>query len=451
LLVLGGMRVLVAGAGLAGLCAAREMALAGAVVTVLDARSRVGGRVWTVRDGFREEQYGELGAEFIDAEQHEIRNLVAALGLDLVRVLRHGFTHRFRTERGYSISRTAPWDALQRSLEPLVRRYKAARGRANAEPVRELSTLSLGDWLRRRGADREVHSMACALRGFFLADPDELSVMPIVEQIAVGGVPSKAETYRVVGGCDRVVGTLLGTTRARLLLQHNVRAISQSPDRVMAHVEDAAGQRHMLEADAMVVALPASTLRDIDLNPKLPENQWRAIRQLQYGRATKTVVQTSVDLFAGRRARAFATDGDVGAFWDGTEGQPRARSLSIVAFLGGGSASAALRAHAEAGARELLSNVCWLGRTAGVGTSSVVHCVTWEDDPWARGGYAFFDPGFDPSWRPLLSQRFERLVFAGEHTSQRWQGYMNGAVESGLRAARELIRVSRQWAVGSGQ
>jgi monoamine oxidase len=66
--------------------------------------------------------------------------------------------------------------------------------------------------------------------------------------------------------------------------------------------------------------------------------------------------------------------------------------------------------------------------------------LSWEEDPWARGGYAFLDPGFDPAWRALLSRRAGRLVFAGEHTSQRWQGYMNGAVESGLRAARELLR-----------
>jgi monoamine oxidase len=64
---------------------------------------------------------------------------------------------------------------------------------------------------------------------------------------------------------------------------------------------------------------------------------------------------------------------------------------------------------------------------------------TWEDDPFARGGYAYLDPGFDPAWRAQLSRRAGRLVFAGEHTSEEWQGYMNGAVESGLRAAKEII------------
>jgi monoamine oxidase len=57
----------------------------------------------------------------------------------------------------------------------------------------------------------------------------------------------------------------------------------------------------------------------------------------------------------------------------------------------------------------------------------------------ARGGYAHMDPGFDPAWRPLLARRAGRVVFAGEHTSERWQGGMNGAVESGQGASRELL------------
>jgi monoamine oxidase len=64
--------------------------------------------------------------------------------------------------------------------------------------------------------------------------------------------------------------------------------------------------------------------------------------------------------------------------------------------------------------------------------------VIWEDDPHARGGYAFFDPAFDPDLRAWLARPAGRIFFAGEHTSIRWQGYMNGAVESGRRAAAEV-------------
>jgi monoamine oxidase len=67
------------------------------------------------------------------------------------------------------------------------------------------------------------------------------------------------------------------------------------------------------------------------------------------------------------------------------------------------------------------------------------HTVTWESDPWAQGGYAVFKPSYDPELREWLARPHGRTFFAGEHTSHRWQGYMNGAVESGLRAASEIL------------
>jgi len=425
------MRVLIAGAGLAGLCAARELARAGAAVTIFDARDRPGGRVWTAR--LERDEHGELGGEFIDSDQQTIRNLVRELGLELVRVLPGGFTHRFRGNDGrYHVSRTRPWAALSECLDPLVRRYKSARGNTSAEAVREMATISLREWLRRHEASRELHSIANALRGFFLADPDDLSVLPLVEQLADGGSPAQAEMYRVAGGSDRLVNALVASIPARQLLRHRLRAISHPTDRVVAHVEDERGHAQELEGDAMVMTLPATALARVDIRPSLPGDQQRAIAAQRYGCATKVLIQSPRDLFDGRKARAFATDTDVGAFWDGADGRG-----TLLTFLGGGCASRRLRARADAAAHSVLDELCWLGMSSASVTTMRV--ATWEDDPWAGGGYAYLDPGFDPAWRPLLRRRAGRLVFAGEHTSEEWQGYMNGAVESGLRAAHELI------------
>jgi monoamine oxidase len=425
------MKVLVAGAGLAGLCAARELARTGMAVSVLDARDRPGGRVWTAR--FDSGQHGELGGEFFEPEQRETWQLLREFGLDLVRVLPSGFTHRFRDDTGrYAVSRTRPWKELADSLAPLIRRYKAANGRSGDEAVREMATMSLREWLHRQDASRELHSMANALRGFFLADPEQLSVLPLVEQISKGGSPAQAEMYRVTRGNDRLVEALVASIPAGVLLQHELRAISRATSRVIGHVEDEAGHAHEIEADAMVIAMPTTAVTRVEITPSLPEAQQRAIAALRYGCATKVLVQSPRDLFRGRKARAFATDTDLGAFWDGTDSEG-----TLLTFLGGGSVSRRLRAKADTGGSRMLDDLCWLGM-AGAPVSAT-RTVTWEDDPWAGGGYAYLDPAFDPAWRPLLSRRAGRLVFAGEHTSDAWQGYMNGAVESGLRAARELI------------
>jgi monoamine oxidase len=441
-----GTRILVAGAGLAGLSAAYELARAGAAVTILDARDYAGGRVRTVRD-FRAGQHAELGGEFIEADHREILGCCEAFGLRLVRILRGGFTHRFRDAHGtYRLSRTAPWDALGDALAPLVHRYRLAGGRSAADPVREMATRSLSEWLRTSNAPQQVQAMARALRGFFLADPDEISVLPVVEQVARGGSPAQVEFFRIEGGNDRLVDAFIRATPARLLLGHAIRAVSHALDRVTVSVTDTAGLTQQIEGDYLVMTLPASTLRDVEIRPGLPEDQQHAITRLAYGRATKVLVQSSTSLFRGRHARAFATDSGLGAFWDGSEEQDG--PASIIVFLAGGSASAPLRDAASHGGRELLSDLCWLvpsarseSRRLGMNRAPVtaVHVGDWTADPWARGGYAFLDPGFDPAWRPLLWKRAGRIVFAGEHTSERWQGYMNGAIESGQRAARELL------------
>lgn len=79
------------------------------------------------------------------------------------------------------------------------------------------------------------------------------------------------------------------------------------------------------------------------------------------------------------------------------------------------------------------------GGLAGLTAVLASQIVTWETDPWAQGGYAVFKPSYDPELREWLGRPHGRVFFAGEHTSWRWQGYMNGAVESGLRVAQEVM------------
>jgi monoamine oxidase len=153
--------------------------------------------------------------------------------------------------------------------------------------------------------------------------------------------------------------------------------------------------------------------------------------------ATKTLLQ--FDRHSWRRSgrpRACATDLEIGAVWDGSEDQPDSRG--ILTLLAGGSASDATKALlATEGARGLAERLLFFG--TGAARLIASRSVSWEDDPWARGGYALLDPSFSPSARPLLALPHKRVFFAGEHTSKKWQGYMNGAVESGFRAAEELL------------
>ena len=110
-------------------------------------------------------------------------------------------------------------------------------------------------------------------------------------------------------------------------------------------------------------------------------------------------------------------------------------------LLGGASASASLAeaAHDPAAVAAMLRV---LGTPSAPG-SLIGAAVSWERERWSRGGYAVFGPAFDPRDRRLLSAAHGRVLFAGEHTSEHWQGFMNGAVESGQAAARDILALAR--------
>jgi monoamine oxidase len=431
--------VVVAGAGLAGLAGARDLIAMGADVTVIDARDRVGGRVWTIRDGFAAHQHAEAGGDLIDEGQEEIRRVAEELGLTLTRILRQGFSAvrpdasgrprilRKGAERG--------WARLQKALEPLVRPYRLAEQRWDLPIAAALARRSVTSWLNDVKADEDLRATAVGLRGFFLADPDQLSLLALVDQFASDDAAIPGAFYRIEGGNDRLATALAAPLGARLRLKTELVAVSHRGRSVRATLRNDRGTT-AVNCDYLLLALPLTILRRIPITPGLPPQQHEAIARVPYGRATKTLLQFSRRFWRGiGRGRAFGSPLPFGAVWEGNEEQPG--QPGILTLLAGGAASDATQELvAKGGMKALADRLDWLGDDRGELLGS--HQTVWTADPWARGGYAYFDAGFDPGLRAWLARPFGRLFFAGEHTSIRWQGYMNGAIESGRRAAAEI-------------
>jgi monoamine oxidase len=438
-----GVRVVVGGAGLAGLAAARDLEAAGAAVTVVEARDRVGGRVQTVRDDFAGGQHAEAGADLIEGEQSFVSALASDLGLKTVRILRDGFGYYGPDRSGRRRIRNRPtaMDAAARLLKKEVADYCLADKRWDSAIARGLARRSVAGWLAGVGADSALAAGIGGLRGFFLAEPEDLSLIALVDQFASGGTPGQGEIYRISGGNDRLARAIADALAGRLVLGAVLRRVHQTGTApgVLITIDDR-GTRRELEADFFVAAIPASTLRDVEFEPPLPAPQARAIAALKYGDATRTLLQFQRPFWrAPRRPRAFGTDLPTGAVWDGAEEQ-RVRP-GILSLLAGGRASRALQdIIASEGAEGVVGRLAWLGKSTPL---IAFRTVTWEDEPWSRGGYAVFDPSFDPGLRQWLARPAGRVVFAGEHTSLRWQGYMNGAIESGKRAAAEIRAIAQ--------
>ena len=286
--------VIVAGAGLAGLAAAEDLMNAGAQVTVVEVRDRVGGRVWTLRDGWFNGQHAEAGADLIDEDQEEMQRLAARLGLELVPILEGGFGFVMRGQGGPPRMSSGPggvgWRTLRERLEPWIREYRLIDRRWDSLVAQDRARISVAEWLDEVKADAKMRALARALRGFFLADPGDLSLLVLVDQLA-SDVPGGGRMYRIKGGNDRLASGLARMLADHVHIRTQVLAVSQTPNHVRVRLRTANGTESDMSADYLVCAVPATTLRDIACDPPLPAEQNAAILRLKYGRATRTVLQ----------------------------------------------------------------------------------------------------------------------------------------------------------------
>jgi monoamine oxidase len=344
-------------------------------------------------------------------------------------------------------SASSGWRQTEDALKTMIRSHRLNGEQWDGPIAAAIARPSVAQWLDKAQTTADVRAMTEMMRGFFVADPQELSLLTYVEQFATGNDPAGRSTYRLRGGNHRLAERLANALHTPVRLRTIVRQIRQSQRGVRMIVENRQGRRLEINGDFAIVTAPAPLAVEIEFKPPLPDLQREALSKLRYGRATKTLLQfDSHPWRAWGRPRACATDLDIGAVWDASEDQRGDRA--ILTLLAGGSASGETKALLAGGVEQAITRL----RFFGIGRARLIgwRSVSWEDDAWARGAYAFFDPSFPPPSRRLLALPFGRIFFAGEHTSIKWQGYMNGAVESGLRAANEIFASmdSSQYASG---
>ena len=192
-----------------------------------------------------------------------------------------------------------------------------------------------------------------------------------------------------------------------------------------------------------MLTTPAAIARTLEFTPAVSPTLRRAWQALGSGPATKAHVRFDHAWWRKPgRPRAWGTNLDMGAIWETSASGPAGLTL-----LAGGRASRALRdLLEEGGPQRVIRRLAWLGE---IEDARDFRSISWELDPYARGGYAVFGTDFKPEWRAELARSFGRIAFAGDHTSREWQGYMNGAVESGQRAARDIEMMTLMAAVPS--
>jgi monoamine oxidase len=449
-------RVIVIGAGVAGLTCAYRLLQGGVHASVHEASGRVGGRTLTLRGFFADGQIVEQGGEAIDTGQHAVRRIVAELGLRLDDTYaetpgdlgsnRFDFhRRRYRYARASrDFARVYP--ALQRDLRAYARSHRAAR---------ELDEMSAADWIGSRvpgGTGSQLGTLIgeayCAEDGVPIEAGSALAMITQLGESArrpLSLYGDSDERFRVRGGADQIAHRLAGRLPAGAISMGSpLVALRRNGDG--SYTCTFAGGRET-RADRVVLALPFTTLREVDYRGAgFSRAKDAAIRELGMATNAKLTLQFS--------RKTWRLDGDDGYLetdripgdtWDTTVNQ-RGREGILVVYTGGrrGATYPTTRAHgpAPAGvARETVARLATIYPGLERDFTGRAHLDAWVHNPWSRGSYAAFLVGqYTRFTQAVRAGREGGVHFAGEHTDTDQQGYIDGAVRTGERAARELLR-----------
>jgi len=450
-------RIVVVGAGLAGLTCAYRLARRGVRTRVFEAGGRAGGRCWTAR-GFADREVAEHGGEFVDTRHVHLRRLARELRIgleDRVAAEDHqdGDLHSVLWLDGAARDTDVvfrPFAGVLARLERDAARigsYRAGRARRAA---REFDEMSVADWLHLNvpGGSRSLlaRAIASTQTSLFGLDPERLGAINLIETF-VAPYEGADDRYHLHGGSDRVVAGLSsrlprGTVRLGTPLL-GVRRLASGAYRLRFD-----GLRGDVTADRVVLALPFTALRRADLrHAGLSPGRLDAIERLGMGTNAKLLMQFRDRPAAhGGWSGEASIDAPAATTWDSSLTQPGASGLLTVFTGGRAGVYPGARAHGRPRAAVVSAELRRLERfapgiTAAYNGRAWLDC--WARDRWTRGSYAAFLPGQYTSWWGALGRGEGGLHFAGEHTSTYSQGYLDGAVESGERAAREVLRALR--------
>ena len=446
-----GKKVVVVGAGLAGLTAAYELTDAGFDVFVLEAQKRVGGRVFTMRDQFADGLYAEAGASRIPNNHHRTIEYLKKFNLPLepfrstelpdIYYL-HGKRVVAKRDELAQLPLDLTADERNLGLAGLRKKYIDSVLEEIGDPgsegwspasFRKYDQMTFVEFLKRQGASPDAILLLTI--GHNAGRVAQVSALDQLRSLALG--KKRKQFYKIRGGNDLLPQSFAERLGNKIMFDATVVKIKHTQTNVRA-VYRSYGEDQSVDADYLVSAIPFSVLRRIELSPKLSEGKQKAIEELSYVSCTRIYLQTKNKFWRSEESSDHGlTDLPIAETWDISSGQKSSRGILVAYFTGTSARDFQTLSEPEQIDQTLKQAENLYPGLRDSFEKGVSKC--WDDDEWARGAWAQFLPGEMSALSPYVAPPEGRIHFAGEHTSA-WTGWMEGAIESGQRVAREIIQ-----------
>ncbi|HEU4338812.1 MAG TPA: FAD-dependent oxidoreductase [Planctomycetota bacterium] len=445
-----GPRIAIVGAGVAGLNAAWQLKKKGLAATIYESSNRVGGRMYSAKDLMAPGLVTELGGEFIDSNHEDMLALCREFDLKLWDV---DESHKRVTKDAYLFGgRTVTEAEVIAAFRPLAPRLKPDIARCgdvdfeNPGQAGPLDNTSISGYLDKIGVTGWFRSLVeTAFVTEYGLEADEQSCLNLLTIISAD-VEDKFEPfgesderYKVSGGNLRVCTELARRLRERIRLERRLEAIRTQGQGFTLSFRDPQGRSFDVDADYVILTLPFTTLRVVDIRVDLPPIKRKAISELGYGSSAKLLIGVKKRVWSGLGFRGDCfTDEPFQMAWDNSMCQP-GEAGGLTVFQGGRRVAELGKGAHDAQVARLIPGVekLYPGITAAL--SGRNSRFMWPTHPHALGGYACYKPG---QWTTIAGAEIKpvgQLLFAGEHCSRDFQGFMNGSAETGRRAAESIL------------
>ncbi|MBD0335879.1 MAG: FAD-dependent oxidoreductase [Cyanobacteria bacterium Co-bin13] len=449
-------RIAVVGGGIAGLNAAYQLKKLGLTATVYEGKPILGGRIQSRRavdDGL----VNEVGGSFINTNHADILALTQEFGLELFNFAEAVEASPLQDAAFYADGRSIPAAELADWLQPLAAQMAADSALLDQDFEQyapQFDRLSVTDYLNQH-VDKIPQPFVRVLvensvRTEYGVEPNQSSalqllfLLPAVENGQIDVISSSDETYLIKAGNSQLISALSDVLSGQIQTCKRLASIHSQAASLRLTFSDFSS----VEADYVIMAIPFQVLRHVDIQVELPTQLQRFIHEVDLGHNEK--------LFAGFRERCWLqtsgfvgeawTDCEYAAIWDDTARQSDTSQGALTFFLGGDQVEAANAELADRQGQQYLRELdSVIPGIAGAATGRFFRS-SWAKDIFVGGGYTSFKPGQYSEFSEFLYVESDdpeerqdvqvgHLVFAGEHLSSDFYGYMNGGAQTGRLAA----------------
>lgn len=455
-------KILIAGAGMSGLVAASLLKQAGHDVTLIEGNSRVGGRVFTVRQPFSQGNYLDFGAMRIPSTHLLVFEYIKRFNLRTNRFLNTTpndliYVNNVLTTSTYykknpDVLRypVADWekgktaeDLFLSAVTPFIERYNNSTPEEQEILLAQYDSYSMEDYLRNNPFERSLSTNAIRMISVLLGIEGfrELSFVGILTDIIFPIFNEDTEFYEISGGNDHLPKAFLSELGQNVFYNERITKIVQSAGGVQFHTfNQVTGQQHTFIGDYAVISIPFTAFQFINVEPydSISFKKWQVIRELLSLPAVKIGLEFRQPFWETHKKGNAITDRPIRFSYIPSHNIGQGGPAVLLASYSWGHDADSWKSlskqeiifYALKDLAKIYGNVVYREYLRGFS-------FDWSKNPFSAGCFTLFTPGQKTDFGTSIHQPEGRLHFAGEHTSS-FHGWIEGAVESGIRTAFEV-------------